>query len=186
MGGVVGTPDSVIWDGPLNYSSTSINPVLTSTVAIIVGTIATPAFAVDVDGQATFGGSILDSCVVNVTSGGTLGVSADKTLLASTETGAGGVAAVAAVTTNSTNSTVQVINPVAFTLGPDDADTNTTFGTSYVLSGATTATENDGTTVTTLGTGVTNMSLDSSATKSSGSFAAGTYSLITTIRCVTP
>lgn len=170
----------------MNAAKDKLKRILFGTVVAISGSISISAYAVDVDGQATFGGTILDSCVVNVTSGGTLGVSADKTLMASTETGAGGVAAVAAVTTNSTNSTVQVINPVAFTLGPGDADTNTTFGTSYVLTGATTATENDGTTVTALGAGVTNMSLDSSATKSSGSFSAGTYSLVATIRCVTP
>lgn len=144
---------------------------------IVVLWILTASFA----GQAF---AQLDSCTVNVTTPGTLGVSADQTSQSSENVG--GIPVSAIITTNSTNSQIQVIAPSSFVVGPADADTNTVFATKYGLSGATTANDVNGTTLTALNSGINNMSVDASATKTSGAFSAGTYSMVATIRCSTP
>mgnify|MGYP007079538624 CR=1 FL=1 len=111
-------------------------------LVLLVGLCASQsAFAANVDANATFAGTILDTCTVNVSTPGTLQASSDNTTLSSEETG--GVTAVAAIVTNSTNSTVSVIAPVSFSSAPSGADTNTTFSTKYALTGATTSTQPD-------------------------------------------
>ncbi|MGJ8563400.1 MAG: hypothetical protein ACSHXY_07600 [Alphaproteobacteria bacterium] len=143
-----------------------------------------PASAGNVDAQAIFSGIVLESCTVNISTPGTLGVSADGTTL--TSEGIGGVSAIAAVITNSVNSTVEVVPPVAFTIAPEGAETNTTFSTNYALTGSTTATVGDGETATALNIGAHVMIVDAAATKSSGTYGAGAYTLVATVRCVAP
>lgn len=128
-----------------------------------------------------FDGTVSDSCTVVADSNGTLALNGLSTILSSTE--AGGSAGAATVTTNNTTFSVSIDAITAFTTGPADADTNTTFATQYDASGATTASGVDGGTSTSLGLGVTTLSVDATATKSSGTFSAGTYQLTATVRC---
>lgn len=142
------------------------------------------ALAANVDAPVVFTGLILETCVVNVSTPGLLAVSSDATTLSSSE--AGGISAIASVVTNSANSTIEVIEPSAFTLAPNGADDNTTFSTSYQLTGATSTAILNGTASTPLDTGATTMTIDAAATKSTGTYGAGSYTLTATVRCVVP
>lgn len=134
------------------------------------------------DTNTTFTGVIPPSCLVTISTPGLIGASSDQTVLSTEETG--GLAAVAAVVTNSTTSTIQVIPPVAFSVAPASGNANTTFATSYDTTGVTVADVADGNTVTALNLGLTAMTIDASATKSSGTFDAGAYEFVATVRCV--
>ncbi|MEM1380535.1 MAG: hypothetical protein AAGH41_07920 [Pseudomonadota bacterium] len=128
-----------------------------------------------------FNGTVGDACTVVADTNGTLALNGTSTVLASTETG--GAAGTATVTTNNTTFTIEIDAISAFTTGPADADLNTVFATTYDASGATTATGVTGTTQTSLGQGVTTLSVDAEATKTSGTFSAGSYQLTATVRC---
>lgn len=128
-----------------------------------------------------FNGTVADSCTVVTDSNGTLGLNGTSTVLSSAE--AGGAAGAATVTTNNTSFSVSIDSITSFTTGPADADTNTTFATEYDASGATTASGVVGTVATSLGSGVTTLAVDATATKSSGTFSAGSYQLTATVRC---
>lgn len=131
--------------------------------------------------DVTFDGTVAATCTVVTQSNGTLALNGLSTVLASTESG--GASGTVDVTTNDTSFSVSIDTVSAFTTGPADADTNTTFATTYGASGATTASGVNGQTSTSLGSGVTNLTVDASATKSSGTFSAGSYQLTATVRC---
>lgn len=128
-----------------------------------------------------FNATVGDECTVVADTDGTLALNGTSSVLSSTE--AGGAAGAATVTTNSTSFNISIDAISSFTSGPADADTNTTFATTYSASGATTASGVSGTTTTPLGNGATTLSIDASATKSTGTFSAGTYVLTATVRC---
>ncbi|WP_051279577.1 hypothetical protein [Hellea balneolensis] len=144
--------------------------------------IAPSAFAVDQD--VRFSGVVLDSCALVIGTNGILGQSIDQTVLSSKETA--GLPGTVTVTTNSINSNIQVIAPTSFDVGPASADTNTTFAASYTLAGDTVLSEVSGDSVTPLGLGVTVATVDANATKSTGTFDAGIYELVTVVRCTAP
>lgn len=149
--------------------------------SLAVFTALVPAAANAQTADVLFDGTVGDSCTVVADTNGTLGLNGDSTVLASTE--AGGAAGAATITTNATSFSVSIDAITAFTTGPADADTNTTFATTYDASGATTASGVDGGTSTSLGNGVTTLAVNASATKSVGTFSAGTYQLTATVRC---
>ncbi|MEE4210517.1 MAG: hypothetical protein V2I43_14790 [Parvularcula sp.] len=128
-----------------------------------------------------FNGTVGEECTVVADTDGTLSLNGLATVLSSTE--AGGGAGAATVTTNSSSFSVSIDTISAFTSGPADADTNTVFATTYGATGATTASGVSGDTATSLGLGSTSLSVDASATKSSGTFSAGSYVLTATVRC---
>ncbi|MEO1043773.1 MAG: hypothetical protein AAFX52_15940 [Pseudomonadota bacterium] len=128
-----------------------------------------------------FNGTVSDSCTVVADTNGTLGLNGTGTVLASTETG--GAAGQATITATGTSFNVTIDAITNFTTGPADADTNTTFSTTYDASGATTAAGVDGATPTSLGSGITTLGVNANATKTTGIFSAGTYSLTATVRC---
>ncbi|MEM9422771.1 MAG: hypothetical protein AAF986_09745, partial [Pseudomonadota bacterium] len=131
--------------------------------------------------DVTFNGSISDSCTVVADSPGTLAVNTTNTELGSSL--AGGAAGAATVTASASTYEVTVDAPSSFDTAPAGSDTNTTFATTYDASGATTATGVAGSTATALGAGVTTLAVGASATKSSGIYESGSYSLTTTVRC---
>jgi len=142
-------------------------------------TLNQSAQAVDVG--VLFSGLVAETCAVNVGTTGTLALSADATVLSSEN--AGGIQGTAVVTTNGLGSTIEVVAPSSFLTGPSTADTNTVFDANYDLSGATIVTNILNTVTTPLNLGTTTISMDATATKTVGSFSAGAYSLITTVRC---
>ncbi|MEM9837801.1 MAG: hypothetical protein AAF830_01465 [Pseudomonadota bacterium] len=152
---------------------------------LVIGVSASALFVASAAAQTTddvlFNGTVGDACTVVADTDGTLALNGTSTVLGSAE--AGGAAGTATVTTNNTTFNVTIDPIAAFTTGPADADTNTTFATQYDAAGATTATDVDGATPTTLGNGVTNLTVDAAATKTSGTFSAGTYQLTATVRC---
>lgn len=133
------------------------------------------------DADVIFNGTVADSCTVVADSAGTIAINTGNTVLSSTE--AGGAAGAATITASTTTYEVTVDAPSTFTTAPAGSDTNTTFATTYDASGATTASGVAGTTATTLGAGSTTLAVNASATKSSGIYNSGTYSLTTTVRC---
>lgn len=149
---------------------------------LISGLVAPSAFAADQD--VRFTGVVLDSCAIVIGTNGILGQSIDQATLSSKETG--GLPGTVSVTTNSINSTIEVISPSSFDVGPATADTNTVFSASYALAGDTVLSEVIGDTVSPLGLGVTVATIDANAVKSTGTFDAGTYELVTTVRCTAP
>ncbi|MEM6849569.1 MAG: hypothetical protein AAF580_16130 [Pseudomonadota bacterium] len=149
--------------------------------AVIAGGAALASSAAAQTGDILFNGTVAGACTIVTDNNGTLGLNGLSTVLASTETG--GAAGQATVTTNDGSFSVSIDNITSFTTGPGDADTNTTFATTYDASGATTATGVTGSTSTSLGAGVTTLSVDASATKTSGTFSAGSYQLTATVRC---
>lgn len=144
--------------------------------------IAPAAFAADQD--VRFSGVVLDSCALVIGTNGVLGQSIDQTILSSTETG--GLPGTVTATTNSINSTIEVISPTTFDVGPATADTNTVFAASYSLAGDTILSEVTGDSATPLGLGVTVATVNANATKTAGTFDAGLYELVTTVRCTSP
>lgn len=147
--------------------------------ALLSLTVTGSAFAVDQD--VTFRGTILESCSLVIGTDGTLGVSTDQTVLSSEETG--GIFGTVTAATNGLGATIEVITPTGFQTGPSSADTNTVFAADYDLSGATVLTEILGGVLTPLGLGATLITVNASATKTSGTFDAGIYELVTVVRC---
>lgn len=142
--------------------------------------IAAPSLAA---AQTTinFSGAVGGGCTVVADANGTLGLSNDSRVLSSTEPG--GTQGAATVTTTALGFNVTVSPPVSFAVGPTDADTNTTFATSFSAAGATALSGVTGNTPTPVGLGVTILTIDASATKGSGVFSAGSYTMDTTITC---
>ncbi len=132
----------------------------------------------------TFNGTISDTCTVVAGSAGTLAASTDNTVIASSE--AGGSAGTATVTTNSTSFEITLAAATAFDSAPASAAANTTFAAEFDASGATTASDVAAGVAQAAGSGTTNLSIDASATKSTGTYEAGSYSLTVTVTCATP
>ena len=131
---------------------------------------------------ALFAGSILSTCALVAGTPGIIAPNADYTGLSS-HNGGGLASLVNAVTTGS-GFAITTEAPAAFTLAPAGADTNTTFSSTYALSGSTTASEVDGATPTTLNLGASLVTVNMAADKSSGVFPASpTYSAVVTVRC---
>lgn len=141
------------------------------------------AHAANIDNDVTFTGSILESCSVTILTSGLLGVSSGQDALSSEEVG--GLAATATIVTNSSNSSIRMVNPLDFTSAPSGASTNVSFDTNYLLVGTTVGSQSDGETETTLNFGLTTMTMNASATKSSGTLPTGDYTLTPTLRCIT-
>jgi len=129
----------------------------------------------------TFTGTVSATCQITIDSGGVLGASADLMTLSTTE--AGGSAGTATIQASDSSFQVTAVAPASFTSAPAVGNTGVTFAALYSASGATTATEVDGSVPTALEAGLTNLSVDLEATKSDGAFPAGEYSADVTITC---
>ena len=159
-----------------------INSTKTASALLGVATLllsAGAAHAENIDSTATFSGVILDTCAVTIPTAGALGASGDATRLASDE--AGGQSAQAQVVTNNPRSTLQVIAPTGFLVAPNGSDTNTTFEASHTIDGAVV----EAGLTSLLSVGVTQATIDASATKSEGAYEGGAYSMVVTVRCIT-
>ncbi len=137
-----------------------------------------PAYAVTADVQ--FDAVVNNTCTIAVGPAGVLATNVGQTVLSSSV--AGGSAGTADITATSAAYQVSVTAPTAFGAGaPAGGGTNVTFAANYASAGATTLAA--GTTARALNTGVSNITVNMSATKSSGSFPTGTYAAVVVLRC---
>lgn len=131
---------------------------------------------------ATFLGSILSTCVLVAGTPGIITANADYTGMSSHN--GGGQASTVVATATGSSFAITTEAPSAFTLAPAGANTGTTFSSSYLLSGATTAVEANGATSRGLNIGLTTVTVHMAAAKSADAFPASpTYSAIVTVRC---
>ena len=148
--------------------------------AVMSALLAAPLPAVAATGNVQFDATVNNTCSITVNQAGLLTANVGQTSLASTN--AGGSAGTATIVATSANYTVGVDQPTAWQAGfPTGGDTAVTFAATYSAAGDTTvaSTANNNA----LATGTTNVSVNLSATKSSGSFPTGTYAAIVVLRC---
>ena len=130
---------------------------------------------------AVFTGAVLSTCSLVAGTPGIVAPSADYTAMSSHNAGGQSSAVSATATASIYRITTQA--PSGFSVGPGDANTNTSFTSSYALSGSTNAVEVDGATSTALNTGISAVTVNMAATKSSGVFSVGAYTATVTVRC---
>jgi hypothetical protein len=128
-----------------------------------------------------FSGIVVSTCTLAVTSPGTLAASSNYTVLSSTQ--AGGSSGAVTIVSTGTAFKVSATAPSSFTVSPADGNTNTSFQAHYQATGATSIGTQLGTTQSTLNSGITNLTVDLAATKSSGVFSQGAYTSEVIVRC---
>ena len=150
-------------------------------VAAILIKIAAVAPIQAVDTAVTFSSTIAGICSLLIGTNGIIAANVDYTELSSENlTGVPGV--VTAITTSGGYS-LSALAPGAFTAAPVGGDTDVTFTSNYSGIGTTIIPETDGATPTPLNLGLTIVTVDLTATKSSGIFPAGNYTADVTVRC---
>ncbi len=147
--------------------------------AVLAAAMAAPLPAYAVTGDVQFDAVVNNTCTIAVGPAGVLDTNVGQTVLSSS-TGAG-AAGTAIITATSAAYSVNVNAPAAFTTAPVGGGTNVTFAANYATAGATTLAS--GTGARPLNTGVSNVTVNMSATKSSGSFPTGTYAAVVVLRC---
>lgn len=135
------------------------------------------AVTANVEFTANIGGA----CVLLVANNGLLAADTGFTVLSSSQLG--GVAASVTATTTDASFDFSASTPSSFTTAPSGGDTNVTFATTYSGVGTTIIPSTPGATTTPLNFGVTVLSINLSATKSSGVFPAGSYQADVTATC---
>lgn len=129
-------------------------------------------------GTVQFNGLIDGICTILVGVSGALDISTDGLTIST----AYGYPATAVVTTTGSGFELSVGTPSVFDTAPADGNTGVSFQTSYTTTGITSVSGILGSVATVLGLGITNVSVDLSATRSDV-FPAGTYGAETTITC---
>lgn len=152
------------------------NFVKFAAVAAVLSASA-PAFAAT--GDVQFDATVNNTCGITVNQAGLLTANVGQTSLSSLN--AGGAAGQASIVTTSAAYTVSVDQPTAFTTAPVNGGTNVSFAATYAATGATTVASTNA--ANALATGTTNVNVDLTATKSSGSFPTGTYAAVVVLRC---
>ena len=147
-------------------------------IAAVSALLAAPLPAVAATGNVQFGATVDNSCSISVTQTGTLVANVGQTVLSSSLIG--GVAGTADVTATSNAFQVSIDAPT-WSSYPVNGNTATVLAATYSGTGAT----NIGATnaANPLQTGVTNVNVNLSATKTSGSFPTGTYAAVVVLRC---
>lgn len=161
---------------PRGATMTSKRNIYLSVFALAGITGALPSYAAT--GIVPFEGLITNACVLTVGTPGVLAPNSNFTSLSSANSG--GVAGTMAVLTTGAGFKVSLDDVSAFTTGNS---TNVAFSSTYSGTGATTIGSTSGSTQTAINTGLTNLSVGLSATKTSGSFGAGAYTAAVTVRC---
>ena len=151
---------------------------LAATIATILA--AAPA-ALAATANVPFSGVVVSTCTLAVATPGILAPNSNYTVLGSNQPG-GSAGAVTIISTGATFK-VSATAPSSFTVAPADGNTNTTFQAHYQSTGATSIGSVLGSTATPLNAGVTSLSVDLSATKSSGVFSQGAYTSEVVVRC---
>ena len=160
--------------------------MLKSTASIAIGmTLGAALLSGDAwaapTGTATFTGLVLDSCTVTTGSPGLLAASSDGRMLASTQ--AGGVPSLASVLTTSASYQFEVDAPSALAASPSGGQADR-IDTSFDATGVTSVVARVAGTPLALNLGLTEVRVNSVATKSAGTFPAGAYRLDVVLRCI--
>ncbi len=148
-------------------------------IALASALLAAPLPAFAATGDVQFDATVNNTCTIAVGPAGLLASNVGQTVLSSSI--AGGTAGTADITATSAAYQVSINAPTAFTAFPLNGGTNVTFAANYASAGATTLAA--GNTARALNTGVSNVTVNMSATKTSGSFPTGTYAAIVVLRC---
>ena len=141
----------------------------------------TPVAAVAQTANVPFTGLVTSTCVLTVGTPGVLAANAGFTSLASVNSG--GVPGTVSVLSTGSSFFVSADAPSAFTTAPSGGDANVDFSVRYQGSGATTIADTAGTTPTRVNAGVTLLTVNLTAEKSSGTFPAGAYLTEAVVRC---
>lgn len=131
--------------------------------------------------EVPFTTTILSSCILVVGNAGLFGLNATGDVLDSKL--AGGLSGSVLATSTGGGYLLSVASPGAFTLAPSGGGDNVTFASTYSLAGATSTGETPESTTTALNLGISTVSVDLAATKSTGIFGAGLYSAAVTVTC---
>lgn len=145
---------------------------------VIAGAPAAAAQQADVP----FNGVILPTCTVIAGSPGTLVANPQADVLTSLD----GISGSAAVTATGLGYEINVDPPFSFDQAPASGGTDTAFEATYQASGVTVAAQTNAGVPLTVLLGLTTLTIDATARRTSGTFPAGTYRLITTVRCIQP
>ncbi len=148
-------------------------------VALVAGALLSPAQAFALTGNVIFNGDVNNTCAITIVDAGILASNVGQTQLSSTS--AGGQAGTATLAVTSAAYSVAVNAPTAFDTQPATAGTST-FAASYGTTGATVLAAGQ-TTLKPLAVGTTNVSVNMTATKASGSYPTGTYAATVVLRC---
>lgn len=153
-------------------------PVVLAGASALVVLAAPAAHAAGVG----FNGLITSSCALTIGLDGTLTTNPGGTTLASNQSG--GSAATALILSTASTYKLEVDPVTSFTLAPTGGQPDAVAVT-YNATGVTTVTARAAGTPLNLGLGLTNVTVDLSATKSSGIFPSGLYHADVVMRCVT-
>lgn len=147
----------------------------------VAAVVLVPVQASAATGNIPFNGSVANTCIITVNGSGTLAASTDFTVLGSEE--AGGAAGTATLLTTGAGFSLSADAPASFSTAPATGNTNVTFEANYSATGANTIAQTDGATATSLNRGSTDVNINMSGTKTSGTFEAGTYGATVVLRC---
>lgn len=128
-----------------------------------------------------FDANVSSNCLISVLSAGFLRQGTDQAKLSSSAED-GGVSGMVQVRTTGSSYSLSTEAPPAWSLQPGGAE-DTTFSSSYRVSGDTTTGTTPGTVATLLNMGMADVSIDLEAVKSSGVFPHGAYKAEVTVRC---
>jgi hypothetical protein len=148
-------------------------------IAAVSALLAAPLPAMAVTANVQFDAQVNNTCSIQVNQAGLLTANVGQTVLSSTNVG--GSSGLADITTTSNSFGVSIAQPTAFTTAPAGGGTNVNFAATYSTAGATTIASTNS--ANPLLTGVTNVSVDMSATKTTGSFPTGTYAAVVVLTC---
>lgn len=146
----------------------------------IASAVLAPVQSFAASGDVPFEGTIVDTCVITVGSGGTITPNSAYNVLSSKEAGGSSGRAALLVTGDSYSVTAEA--PTAWSVAPASAS-SATFAAEYDLAGANTASNVAGATATQLANGTTNVNVDLTATLPSGAYEAGNYRAVVVLRC---
>lgn len=124
---------------------------------------------------------IVGICTLLVTSGGTLAPNTAYTQLSSANSG--GSPGTVNATVIGAAMTLQLTGPSNFTSAPSGGNSNVSFATQYSATGATVIASTGSLAPRTIALGLTFLSINLTATKSSGIFPAGSYAADVTVSC---
>lgn len=149
-----------------------------ASAAVLPATVAGAA-----TGNIPFGGSVANTCVINVGASGVLAVNGTFDVLGSQQ--AGGSAGTAQVLATGTGFSLSADAPAAFSTAPATGNTNVSFEANYSSTGANNIPQTDGATLTALARGMNDVNINMSGTKTVAgeTFESGAYSATVVLRC---